>query len=295
MAPPAHRRPGYSRKAQYSVFFGYIAGAVGVAIGLILLVLTIRDASFMSGLRGTGRDVVAPVSVAAAGGKAATSNLFDTLRGYYRAGSRNAQLERELALARTRLVEAGAVAEENRRLKALLDLTTDDTPPVVAAWLVGSTASSTRRFATLGAGKTDGVAVGMPVRSPFGLVGRVLETGRSTARILLITDAESVVPVRRAGDGVAAFAQGSGDGRLRLRLINLGINPIRKGDAFVTSGSGGLYPPGTPVAIVTRVTNDGAIAVPASDPAVSDLVLVEQAWDASTGAVAPAADKAGVP
>ncbi|HMO69275.1 MAG TPA: rod shape-determining protein MreC, partial [Novosphingobium sp.] len=139
---------------------------------------------------------------------------------------------------------------------------------------------STRRFATLGAGSRDGVASGMPVRAPQGLLGRVLEVGPSTARILLITDSESVVPVRRARDGVPAFAQGTGDGRLRLRLINLGINPIRKGDAFVTSGSGGLYPPGIPVAIVTQITSDGAIANPASDPATSDLVLVEQAWSA---------------
>lgn len=284
MAPPAHRRPGNSRKAQYSMFFGYIAGGIGAAIGLVLLVLTIRDPSFLSGLRGGAREVVAPASVAAAGGRQAATGLFETISGYVRAGSRNAELSRELALARGKLIEAEATAEENRRLKALLALSTDDSPPVAAAWLVGATASSTRRFATLGAGRSDGVATGMPVRAPQGLLGRVLEVGPSTARILLITDSESVVPVRRAQDGVPAYAQGTGDGRLRLRLINLGINPLRKGDAFVTSGSGGLYPPGTPVAIVTQVTNDGAIARPASDPATSDLVLVEQAWSARVAA-----------
>ena len=291
MAPPAHRRPGNSRKAQYSLFLGYIAGGIGAAVGLVLLVLTIRDPSFMSGLRGGAREVVAPASTAAAGGRQATTGLFESISGYFRAGSKNAELSRELARARSKLIEAEATAEENRRLKALLALSTDDSPPVASAWLVGATASSTRRFATLGAGRADGVATGMPVRAPQGLVGRVLEVGPSTARILLITDSESVVPVRRAKDGVPAYAQGTGDGRLRLRLINLGINPLRKGDAFVTSGSGGLYPPGTPVAIVTQVTNDGAIARPASDPATSDAVLVEQAWSArvtQSGGDAPA-------
>jgi rod shape-determining protein MreC len=286
MAPPAHRRPGNSRKAQYSLFFGYIAGGIGAAIGLLVLVLTIHDPSFMAGPRAAGREAVAPASVAAAGGRQATTGLFESIAGYFNAGSKNAALSRELALARGKLIEAEATAEENRRLKALLALSTDDSPPVASAWLVGATASSTRRFATLAAGRSDGVATGMPVRSPLGLIGRVLEVGPSTARVLLITDSESVVPVRRAKDGVAAYAQGTGDGRLRLRLINLGINPIRKGDAFVTSGSGGLYPPGTPVAIVTRVTNDGGIALPASDPANSDLVLVEQAW--SERVIAPA-------
>ena len=67
--------------------------------------------------------------------------------------------------------------------------------------------------------------------------------GRFTSsRVLLLTDSESVVPVRRAKDDVVAFAEGRADGSLRLRLINLGVNPIKVGDVFVTSGSGGLYP-----------------------------------------------------
>ena len=75
----------------------------------------------------------------------------------------------------------------------------------------------------------------MPVRSERGLVGRVLEAGRGTARVLLLTDSQSVVPVRLARADVAAFAEGRGDGLIQIRLINLGINPIRKGDLLVTS------------------------------------------------------------
>jgi rod shape-determining protein MreC len=49
--------------------------------------------------------------------------------------------------------------------------------------------------------------------------------------------------VRRATDNVVAFAEGRADGSLRLRLVNLGINPIKKGDVFVTSGAGRLFRP----------------------------------------------------
>ena len=131
----------------------------------------------------------------------------------------------------------------------------------------------------------------MPVRSELGLVGRVLEVGHSTARVLLITDGESVVPVRRASDSIPAFAQGRSDGRVQVRLISLGINPLKPGDAFVTSGSGGLYRPGTPIAVVESVTRDGAIARVLSDPAASDYVAIEPVWApkaATPTATAPA-------
>ena len=118
----------------------------------------------------------------------------------------------------------------------------------------------------------------MPVSSPMGLVGRVVETGSDSSRVLLLTDSRSMVPVRRATDDIAAFAEGRADGALRIRLINLGINPLKEGDIFVTSGAGGLFQPGIAVAVATEITRDGAIAQLVSNPAATDLVLVEQPW-----------------
>lgn len=283
MAPPAHRRPGNSRRAQYSAFLGYVAGGVGAAIGAALLIIAIRDPSFLSGLRGAGAQVASPLSRVASEGKADGANLIETIGGYFAAGSRNVRLTRELEIAKTRLVEAEATAEENRRLKSLLGLSSSATPQVANARLVGSTSTSTRRFATLGAGHANGVRSGQPVRSPLGLVGRVLEVAPTTSRVLLITDSESVVPIRRTADGIPAYAQGRGDGTLSVRLISLGINPLKPGDIFVTSGSGGIYPPGIPVAAVVRKTRDGAVALALSDPASSDYVAVLQMWTADGG------------
>lgn len=300
MAPPAYRRPGHSRRAQYSAFLGYVAGGTGAAIGAILLFIAIRDPSFLSGLRGIGAQVASPISRVASEGKAYSSTLIEAIGGYFAAGSRNARLTRELDIAKARLVEAEATAEENRRLKALLGLSSSETPQVANARLVGSTSASTRRFATLGAGQTDGVRTGQPVRSPLGLVGRVLEAAPTTSRVLLITDSESVVPIRRTTDGIPAYAQGRGDGTLSVRLISLGINPLKPGDLFVTSGSGGIYPPGIPVAAVIRKTRDGAVALALSDPAASDYVAVLPMWTADATRVpslptAPAKSAAKTP
>lgn len=294
MAPP-NRRTGFSRRAQYTTFFGYLAGGAGAAIGAGLLLVSLGSPSFMSPARGAAADLAAPASRATAAGKAQTEGFFEAITGYFAAGRQNAELRRELAMAKVRLVEAQAQAEENRRLKALLGLMNENPRPIVVTRLVGSTSTSTRRYATLGAGSERGVAVGMPVRSPRGLVGRIVEVSRSTARVLLVTDGESLVPVRRAQDGVPAFAEGHGDGTLRLRLINVGINPLKVGDVFVTSGSGGLYRPGTPIAAVWRLTSDGAIARVVSDPGANDYVVVEPAWTAAPSGSPPSSEAAALP
>lgn len=289
MAPTGQRRSSYSRRAQFSMFTGYIAAGIGALIGAVLLALSIWQPNLFSAPRGAANDAVAPATETVATGRTESKGLFESIQGYLRAGSQNAQLRKEMELARIRLAEAEAVKQENVRLKGLLDLQDEEVAPVAVARLVGSTSSSSRRFAYIGAGQDDGVTVGMPVRSPRGIVGRILETGSDNARVLLITDSESVLPVRRAQDEIVAFAEGRGDGLIRIRLINLGVNPLEIGDVFVTSGAGGYYQPGIAVAIVSEITDDGGLARIISDPAATDFVSVLPIFepDAALGAETP--------
>lgn len=274
MAPQSDRRPGFSRRAQYSIFTGYVLAVLGALAGLALLVLALVNPGGFAGLRGAAAELGLPVGAASAGARHAGQGLLASVAGYVRAGSQNAALRREVEAARVRRIETVAVAQENRRLKALLGLVEQGRRPVAVARLIGSTAGSNRRFATLAAGWRQGVRVPMPVRSARGLVGRVLEVGPDTARVLLVTDGENVVPVRRATDGIAAFSTGRADGRLVLKLLNMGINPLKPGDVFVTSGAGGLYEPNVPVAIVETLTRDGAVARLVEDPATAEFVIV---------------------
>lgn len=287
MAPPNTRRTGFSKRAQYGTFFGYIAALVGALVGGGVLLVSLLDRDAFSGLRGLASDVVAPAGKAVAVSRAGAHDAGATLYGWLTWGSTNKRMAEELKLARVRLAETRAIAEENARLKTLLGLRESrlagQPAPVASARLIQSSASSLRRFATISAGREDGVAVGMPVRSALGLVGRVLEVAPRTARVLLVTDPESVVPVRRARDGLPAFAQGHGDGTLQIRLISLGVNPLKPGDVFVTSGAGGLYRPGTAICVVMQLTRDGAIARVLSDPTASEFVEVEPVFAESAG------------
>lgn len=278
MAPPANRRSGFSRRAQYTTFFSYTAGVVGAAVGLGLVVVSIASPGAFAELRGAAADVTEPAGKATAVGRTYGKEAIASIGGFFTSGREHARLERELAEAKVRLVEADSTRTENQRLKALLALKQTVPAPVAFARLTGSTSASARRFAVIDAGRDKGVATGMPVRSAMGLVGRVLEVGSTSARVLLITDTESQVPVRRARDGLPAFAQGQGDGTIRVRLINLGLNPLKTGDVLVSSGSGGLYRPGTPMAIVTQLLRDGAIARVLSNPSDTDFVMVERSF-----------------
>lgn len=278
MAPPSARRSGHSRRAQYGQFTGYVLASIGAIVGAILLAISLLSPGAFGGLRGTAAEAVAPAGEGVAAVRSEGGSWIDSIAGYLQAGSQNDALKKEVELARIRLQEAEALKDENARLKSLLRLEDGEDKPVVTSRIVGATAASSRRYAYLGVGSNDGVKPGMPVRSPRGFIGRVLEVSPNTSRVLLLTDTESIVPVRRAKDSVVAFAEGRGDGRINIRLINLGINPLKVGDVFVTSGAGGFFRPGVAVAILSELTDDGGIARIISDPAATDYVNVEPVY-----------------
>ena len=269
-----------------------MAGA-GALLGAGLLALSYWQPGSFAPLTGTARDAVTPVGEAPAAVRSSSQSAWDTITGYFEAGAQNARLREENEIARIRLLEAEAIRTENERLKTLLDLAKGEIEPVAVARLVGSSAASARRFAYVGVGRSDGVEPGMPVRSPRGVIGRILEVARGSSRVMLLTDTESVLPVRRAQDNTVAFAEGRGDGLLRIRLINLGLNPLKKGDVFVTSGAGGYYRPGVAVAVLSELTSDGGLARLIADPSATDYVSIEPIYeaDAVDASRVPGADK----
>lgn len=274
MAPPSTRRPGFSRRAQYGLFFSYVIAVAGIMFAILLLLVAVIDPTGFAALKGASLDVTKPVTASGRGVVNFFGNIGGSVTDYFRAGAQNADLKRQLAAERQRLIKARITEVENQRLKALLKLTEENTGTVAVTRIVGSSFASVRRLATLSAGSTSGIRPGQPVRSAEGLIGRVIETGRWASRVLLISDGASSVPVRMIRDGTPAIAVGHADGTVELRTLELGKNPFRRGDVLVTSGIGGVYPPGIPVAVVAAVQNDRTIAKPLADPARIDVAMV---------------------
>ena len=283
MAPP---RPGWSRRAQYGLFFSFIAVIVGLVAGIFLLILSLVAPKTFEGVRGAALDITGPVSGGLSEVTATAGGLVSGAGNYWDAARQNARLKKERRAMLNRMVEAKAIHQENRQLKAALQLRERSRQAVAAGRVVGSSLSSPRRFAVLSVGTGDGVRVGMPVRSPEGLIGRVVDAGRMASRVLLVSDRSNIVPSRLLRGGLPVISQGRGDGTVDVRPLEVGRNPFKRGDILVTSGTGGLYPPLIPVARIVRLDDDGAIAVPLADPANTSFAIVEPPFEPEAGAAA---------
>jgi rod shape-determining protein MreC len=282
MPSPAHQRPGQSRKAQNSLFTAYVIAVTLAVSGLLLAVLSVADPVGFAQLRVAAHEVTAPVARASRHMIGSISGIDDSISAYVNAGDQNRRLRSELADARRQLVETSALQEQTRQLKGLLKLQETDKMGIANGYLLTSNSTSTKRLALLSIGRNMGVTAGQPVRGADGLIGRVLTAGPSVSQVLLLSDVDNVVPVRRARDGLPAQISGSGYGDLDVRTLNVANNPFRPGDILVTSGIGGLYPPNIPVAVVIRRKDDGALARPLADPAKVDAVSVLRPYTPSS-------------
>ena len=298
MVRPAHRRPGQSRKAQYSLFAAYVIAVTGAAAGLLLAVLSVADPVGFAALRVAAHEITAPVARTSRSVIGSISGIDDAVSAYVGAGSQNRRLRTELADTRRELVATSTLQEENRQLKMLLKLQEADKTAIANGYLLTSASTSSKRIALLSIGRNVGIASGQPVRGADGLIGRILSSGPSVSQVLLLTDVDNIIPIRRARDGLPALSSGRGNGDLDIRTLNIANNPFKPGDILVTSGTGGLYPPNIPVAIVVRRTAEGALARPLADPAKVDAVSVMRPYspdiiEAESGGVPAALNSPG--
>jgi rod shape-determining protein MreC len=287
MAPSRNRRAGFSRRAQYGLFMGYVIAIAGALVAAVLLALATLNPPAFAAFRAGLAEITTPISTGMAGIGRGIASVPSAMSEHFMVKARNAALRKELQDAQSLLQRARTLTYDNRRLKALLRLRERAAMPIVTARLVSSSMSSTRRVAILNAGSWQNVRVGQPVSGPEGLIGRILETGPNTARVLLLTDPESIVPVRRTRDGLAALVSGRGDGMLDIRSANLANVAFKAGDVFVTSGTGGIYPPDITVARIVRDGRDTALARPFAQPDTLDFALVQQAYMPAPPPAAP--------
>ena len=275
----ATARPGWSRRAQYGLFFSFVGVIAGIVIGLILLAVSLVAPKTFDGIRGAALDITGPVASGLHEVTATASGLVTGADDYWDAARQNGELKRERRAMLQRMVEAKAIVQENQQLKAALNLRQQTHDTVAVGRIVGSSFNSPRRFAILSAGARDGIREGMPVRAAEGLVGRIVDVGALASRVLLVSDRTSIVPARLLRSGIPVIAQGRGDGTVEIRPLEVGRNPFRPGDLIISSGTGGLYPPLVPVARVIKLKDDGAIALPLADPSVVSFAIVEPPYE----------------
>ena len=148
------------------------------------------------------------------------------------------------------------LAADNKQLKSLVKAVPEPAISYATARIIANSGGAYVRTIMIDAGSDDGLARGQAVISGEGLVGRLTEVGSRAARVLLITDLNSRVPVLVENSHEAAVLAGDNSDRPRLVYFGNG-HEIKIGDRVVTSGEGGIFPPGLAVGVVSAV--DGGI------------------------------------
>lgn len=168
----------------------------------------------------------------------------------------NVRLQKALEITQARSHRLSAVAEENQRLRQLLGGTHGYRLSVQMVGIVDIDLDPYRQRIVLDAGSDSGVHVGQALIDSGGVLGQVIEVSAHRATALLLTDADHAIPVQVARSGLRTIAYGIGRSD-RLDLPNIPQSAdIQVGDLLVTSGIGGRFPAGFPVATVTSLHPD---------------------------------------
>lgn len=238
---------------QRFTFMGLILSAVG------LMILGKVDVLLMDSVRIHVTDAIAPVLDG-------LSRPVDSFAKAVQHVRELSDLKKENELLRRnedRLLQwqgaARRLEAENKVLKGLLNFVPGKQPSYITARVIADTGGAFAHSLILNAGSRDGVTKGQAAMTGEGLVGRVAGVGTRSARILLITDLNSRIPVLVGESRTRAILAGNNSDRPKLIHLPSG-ETVSAGDRIVTSGHGGAFVPGMPVGMVTSV-NDGGIAV----------------------------------
>jgi rod shape-determining protein MreC len=246
---------GFSHRFSFLVFMGFAC---------FLLLLSRTQPAFISSLRTHSIDMLAPLLDAAARPMTAIENVTSTVRESLSLRSDNIKLREE----NTHMIEwqntALTLEKENRELRTLLHFKNEPNSSYISARVIADTGGAYARGLIVTAGKIDGVREGMAAMTGEGLIGRVVEVGDWSSRVMLITDLNSRIPVTVTETGDRAILAGDNGPTPQLLFMPRDANAT-DGAHIVTSGHGGIFPPNLPVGILKGTEHGAYNIVPMAD------------------------------
>jgi rod shape-determining protein MreC len=242
--PPPFFRQGYSARTKL-VFFSALALFLMVADSRFEVAASLR-AALATALRPLEQALLVPLELLQGGG-AYMGGLNQALRS-------ETQAREALARQSEQAFQATRLATENARLRALLELRPALAVHSRAAEILYEASDPYSRKVFIDRGAAAGVTLGSPVVNEAGVLGQVTRVYPLSAEVTLLTDRDAAIPVlnertQQRGSAFGGAAQGAA---LELRFVAANAD-IKPGDALLTSGIDGVYPPGLPVARVLSV------------------------------------------
>ncbi|EMP56013.1 rod shape-determining protein MreC [Marinobacter santoriniensis NKSG1] len=192
----------------------------------------------------------------------------------------NEDLKARLLILERRALKYAALASENNELRRLMNSSDVLDDRVIVGEVVGVSPDPFSHEIVINKGSSDGVKPGQAILDAHGLMGQVIQTSQVTSRVLLVSDSSHAVPVEVVRNGLRAILLGTGDPNT-LDLVHVpDTADIREGDLLVSSGLGGRFPRGYPVAEVASISQEpgepfvSIKATPKAELNQSRLVLV---------------------
>lgn len=246
-----------------------IVFAVLIVLSLVLLTAYFREpaSGVLHEVQTGGSDTLSPLQSLAARAVQPFRNGYRWSRNVLGANARNERQAQELESLRGELVLLNEAAEENRRLKELLNFQGADIFPsgstFVVSRVIGKSPTKWQAWIQIDKGEADGIALNQPVvgatlpadksLSGKGLVGKVVAVGRHSAQVQLIIDqASSVAALVQQGTRAEGIIGGSLSGRLIMDFVERD-QPVEEKRIVISSGLGQIYPKGIPIGIVQSV------------------------------------------
>jgi len=226
---------------------------IAVAFGVMLLGKA--DALLAERARMALADALAPIYGVVSEPLASVRNALDDADGLMSVREENVRLREENDRLRQWQAVAMALDAENTSLKANLHWIPDPAPSYVTARVVADAGGVYARAVLLSTGPNHVVMKGQIALDERGLVGRVTEVGMRSARVLLITDINSRIPITLESSGARAMLVGTNNARPRLMFWPEGAAPV-EGDRVVTSAEANAFPSGLPVGVVHYTNNN---------------------------------------
>lgn len=228
---------------------------LAIAISASLMLADSRLGAFTN-VRYFLNSLVAPIQYAADLPRTMFDGFYERFNSRQHLIDTNHALKNDVLRLKSNLTLLDQYREENKRLRKLLGspYVRDERKMIAEVMAVDTTPY--RHQIMIDKGADEGVYVGQPVINDQGIVGQVIYVSAQNSRVLLLTDGNSAVPVQVIRNDIRVIASGTGQvDQIKLEHIPTSTD-IRQGDVLVTSGLGGVYPEGYPVAKVISVNRD---------------------------------------
>ena len=229
-----------------------------LALSALLLVLDLRYHT-LEWTRQAVAIAVYPLQRLAYAPAEASGSVAGYLTTLVAAEKENAALRRRQLDDSRLLLRQNALEQENRHLRALLEMKQRQTVPSQVAEIIYSASDPFSRRVIIDKGTQAGIVAGQVAVDDRGVIGQVTRAFPMLSEVTLITDKDQAVPVQILRNGLRSVIFGNGDGSLELRFLSSSAN-IQVGDELVTSGLDGIYLPGLPVAKVVHIDRDTTYA-----------------------------------